>query len=184
MNVIFLDFDGVITTLNGNLRPREKENAKEERIKIVARICDLYDCKIVVESAHKDMIVRKTLTSKIKWIQEILDLLKEYGAEVIDRTPCIKTEIAPGIIMEIWKEAEIKAYLDKHPEVEHFCIIDDDDRVSEPDKQAGNFRNSDLNMYREYLVSPLLYSDTDPDIVGIQEYHIEEVGKILQKKRI
>ena len=31
MNVIFLDFDGVINTFNRNLAPIEEENAPEEK---------------------------------------------------------------------------------------------------------------------------------------------------------
>mgnify|MGYP003305264639 CR=1 FL=1 len=183
MNIIFLDFDGVIYTLNMNLNPKEPKDAIEKRIEILARICELYNCKVVIISAHKDMIIRKTMTSRTKWIQNLLDSFKTHGIEVIDRTPCVKIEIEPGHIIDIWKEAEILAYLKEHPEVEHYCIIDDDDRVSFPNMEKGDFRNSDLNMFREYLISPLAYSSTDPTIVGLQESHIEEVGKILQKKR-
>ena len=184
MNVIFTDFDGVINTLNGTLRPREKETAKEERIKILGDICKKYNCKVVIISGHKDRINEETLETDLDWIQEYFKLFKKYGVEVIGRTPCMKTEIEPGIFVDIWKETEIKAYLEKHPEIEHFCILDDDDRVTFSDLEKGNFKNSDLNMFREYLISPLAYSDTDPTIVGLQESHIEEVGKILQKKRI
>ena len=40
MNVIFLDFDGVINTLNGFIEPKEDENAIERRIKILGDIMD------------------------------------------------------------------------------------------------------------------------------------------------
>ena len=30
-------------------------------------------------------------------------------------------------LLTLWKEFEIKKYLFNHPEIEHFCIIDDDD---------------------------------------------------------
>lgn len=183
MNVIFLDFDGVINTLNGVLRPREKENAKEKRIKILAEICHRYDCKVVIISAHKDQINEETLETNTDWINDYFRKFKEYDIEVVGRTPLVEKNFEDSYY-RIKKEDEIEEYLNRHPEIEHFCIIDDDDLVNEIAKSTGDFSRSDLNRYREYLISPLLYSDTDPDIVGIQEYHIEEVGKILQKKRI
>ena len=183
MNVIFLDFDGVINTFNSVVKPYEDENAKEERIKILGKICKKYDCKVVIISGHKEEIDEETLETEIDWIQEYFNLFRKYGIEVIGRTPSIKIERSPGVITRLWKETEIKAYLEKHPEIEHFCVIDDDDRVTIPDMKKGDFRKSDLNMFREYLISPLMYSDTDPSEVGLQESHIEEVGKILQKTR-
>ena len=47
MNIIFLDFDGVIT-----LHHQEIEDV-ERRIKILSDICHEYDCKIVIEAACK-----------------------------------------------------------------------------------------------------------------------------------
>ena len=183
MNVIFLDFDGVINTINGVIRPLEKENAKEERIKILSEICHKYDCKVVIISSHKDQIDEETLETNIDWINEYFEKFKQYDIELIGRTPLVEKNYE-GNYYRIVKEDEIKEYLDKHPEIEHFCIIDDDDLVSEPKKKKGDYRNSDLNRYRAYLISPLYYSDTNPNIVGLQPYHIEEAGKILQKKRI
>lgn len=182
MNIIFLDFDGVINTLNGSLEPKEDENALEKRIKILGDICKIYDCKVVITSSHKDSIDEETLETDLDWIQEYFDLFKKYGIECIGRTPCIKTEIIPGIYVDTWKENEILEYLKRHPEVERFCIIDDDDRVSVPKKEKKDFSNSDLNMFRDYLISPLLYSDKDPNLAGLQESHIEEIGKILEKE--
>lgn len=183
MNVIFLDFDGVINTLNSYLHPLEKENAKEERIKILAEICHRYDCKVVIISSHKDQIDEETLETDIDWINDYFRLFKKYNIEVIGRTPLVKKNFKDNDY-KIIKEDEIKEYLDKHKEIEHFCVIDDDDLVTIPDREKGDFRRSDLNRYRNHLISPLLYSDTDPSKVGLQESHIEEIGKILQKKRI
>ena len=100
MNVIFLDFDGVINTLNNTLYPREDENAVERRIKILGDICKLYDCKVVIESSYKDHINEETkvLTKAIppnftcwdyieiegnKTVDELLDFINEkYQIEV------------------------------------------------------------------------------------------------------
>jgi aspartyl/asparaginyl-tRNA synthetase len=61
MNVIFLDFDGVINTFNRNLAPIEEENAPEERVKILGEICKKYDCKVVIEASAKDAIDEETM---------------------------------------------------------------------------------------------------------------------------
>ena len=49
MNVIFLDFDGVINTIHNNT----KENI-EKRIKTLSNICKKYDAKVVIEASAKD----------------------------------------------------------------------------------------------------------------------------------
>ena len=185
MNVIFLDFDGVINTLNNTLYPREDENAVERRIKILGDICKLYDCKVVIESSYKEYIDEETLETDLDWIQNYFNLFKKYGIEVVGRTPIL--ERTPGKPYEnyfkpIWKEEEILLYLEAHPEVEHFCVIDDDDLVTNPARKKGDFSNSDLNMFRDYLITPLFYSDKDPNEAGLLEKHIEEVGKILEKE--
>ena len=56
MNVIFLDFDGVLDT---NYYKSEKDI--EEKIAILANICHEYDCKVVIEASAKDMIDEETL---------------------------------------------------------------------------------------------------------------------------
>lgn len=182
MNVIFLDFDGVLDTYNKRLAPLEEEGAEEKRIKILGDICKLYDCKVVITSAHKDSIDEETLETNLDWMQEYFDLFKKYDIEVIGRTPCVKTEIEPGYFVDIWKEDEIILYLESHPEIEHFCVIDDDDLVTTPASKKGDYSKSDLNLVRDYLISPLLYSDKDPNLAGLQESHIKEVGKILEKE--
>ena len=185
MNVIFLDFDGVLNTYNMRVAPLEEEGAEENRFKILGNICKLYNCKVVISSAHKDAIDEETLETNLEWIQEYFNLFKKYGIEVIGRTPTL--ERTPGkpyehYISPFWKEEEIILYLKAHPEIEHFCVIDDDDAVTIPAREQGDFSKSDLNLVRDYLITTDPYSDTDPSVTGLLESHIEEVGKILQKE--
>ena len=174
MNVIFLDFDGVINTFNSNLYPLESSDAVENRVKILSEICHKYDCKIVIESSHKSSFDPVTLETDVEWMQELFELFKKYDIEVIG--------ITPEVSDTIWKEDEILLYLERHPEVEHFCVIDDDDLVIIPFKEKGDFSQSDLNKVREHLVVPIIYSKEDPNKAGLQKEHIEEVGEILQKE--
>ena len=56
MNVIFLDFDGVLETIH-----YDSLDDVERRIKILAEICKEYDCKIVIEASAKEAIDEETL---------------------------------------------------------------------------------------------------------------------------
>ena len=56
MNVIFLDFDGVLETIH-----YDSLDDVEKRIKILAEICKEYDCKIVIEASTKEAIDEETL---------------------------------------------------------------------------------------------------------------------------
>ena len=190
MKVIFIDFDGVITiaqdTYELAIERISEETAKErviKRIKILADACREYDAKVVIESAHKDRINPDTLESDIDWIQEYLNILRENGIEVIGRTPCLKEfredykELPP-----IWKEFEILEYLKRHPEIDYYCIIDDDDLVRIPERERGDFSRSDLNLVRDHLVAIYPVDLNGKYDIGLQEYHKEEIGKVLEKK--
>ena len=166
MNVIFVDFDGTLCTEHGHTI-----EDIERKIKILAEVCHKYDCKVVVEAAAKETIDEETMTSDMDWVQNILDLFKKHKIECIGRTPSSSKEIAEGIFVDLWKEDEIIEYLKAHPEIEHFCVIDDDDLQP---------KDSDLNKVRDYLVTPLFFSD-NPDEEGLQPYHKDEIGMILKR---
>ena len=51
MNVIFLDFDGVLNTVH-----RSSDSDIEKRIKLLGEICRELDCKVVIEASAKDAI--------------------------------------------------------------------------------------------------------------------------------
>jgi len=186
MNVIFLDLDGVIFTLNMNVRPYEKEDAMENRIRLLSEICHIYDCKVVISSTKKELIKQyldKVLDEeeieKIEWLPELFELFKKYDIEIYGVTPTIRKRRGENVSPVEWKEYEIGVYTVLHPEVKHVCVIDDDDFVREQEK--GDFSKSDLNTYRDYLIVTKMYSSTNPSTVGLQPYHVEEAGKILQK---
>lgn len=231
MNVIFLDFDGVLDT--HYYRTNEQ---MEEKIKILADICKEYNCKVVIESTYKDMLDEETLEvidPECDWLVKLMNKFKEYGIEVIGRTPsltskyqyikfdkkyidsliksyydnyhmCIrllerekaKSDYDLSFCEEflykypklsdylnermyskvnIWKEDEIRLYLMRHPEIDHYCIIDDDDL-------AAMHGTSDLNKVRSHLVVTEDFLKTNPENEGLQLYHKEEVGKILEKE--
>ena len=166
MNVIFLDFDGVLDTIHYS-----RDEDVEKRVKILADICHEYDCKVVIEASAKDAIDEETMEVFGEWVKYIFELFKKYNIECIGRTPNVERKISSCSVIPMWKEDEIRLYLLKHPEVEHYCIIDDDDLGP---------KNSDLNKVRDHLLKTIYYSD-NPEEEGLLERHKEEIGKILKK---
>ena len=167
INVIFLDFDGVLDTSH-----YMSNNDVEKRIAILSDICKTYNCKVVIEAAAKGALDEETMQGTNKWLTFLLDCFKKYGIECIGKTPNVPKENK-----EMWKEDEILAYLKRHPEVEHYCIIDDDDT-----KNILHWKNSDLDKVRDHLVETIQHSDEHPEEEGLLPRHKDEVGKILKKE--
>ena len=170
MNVIFLDFDGVINTSY-----YQSDSQIEEKIKILSDICHMYDCKIVIEASAKDAINEETreIDKESLWVLKIFTLFKKYNIECIGRTPNVKKKIDNNLYLDTWKEDEIILYLSRHPEIKHYCIIDDDDLTDIDQK-------SDLDKVRNHLIKTRYYIMDNRSAEGLQPYHIEEVGKILK----
>lgn len=175
MNVIFLDFDGVLDT-----NYYQAYGTTEEKIKILADICHTYDAKVVIEAAAKEAIDEELLTidSKSRWVLYLFYLFNKYDIEVIGRTSSVRKyeDNEKRIYTDMWKEDEIRLYLMRHPEIEHYCVIDDDDLLK------IRHRKSDLDKVREHLVSPDYYNDDNPQEEGLQPYHKEMVGEALKKE--
>ena len=170
MNVIFLDFDGVIVT-----RHLTSDNDLENKIRVLSDICKEYNCKVVIEAASKDSIDELTMeVRKGSFAERIFNLFNKYGIECIGRTPNVEIKLNEHSYIPIWKEEEILSYLKDHPEIEHYCVIDDDDL-----KNTG--KKSDLDKVREHLVEPIYWSDNHSE-EGLLPKHKEEVGKVLKKE--
>ena len=167
MNVIFLDFDGVLDTIH-----YKEYSDIENKIKILADICKEYDCKVVIEASIKDSIDEETLSTENSWVQFIFDMFKKYNIECIGRTPTVKKKYSSFMYLPIWKEDEIRLYLYRHPEIDNYCVIDDDDLGP---------RNSDLNKVRNHLVKTIYYSKNYIE-EGLLECHKEQVGKALEEE--
>ncbi len=171
MNVIFLDLDGVIDTVHYH-----SLEDWERRIIILSDICKEYNCKVVIESSAKDAIDEKTLeVAECSWVNKLFELFNKYDIECIGRTPNVSIKLSENSYISMWKEDEILLYLKNHPEIEHFCIIDDDDTKI---LYGGE---SDLDKVRDYLVQTI-YNSKNPEEEGLLPKHKEEVGKILKKK--
>ncbi len=175
MNVIFIDFDG---TLDSYYYKAYEDT--EEKVKILADICHEYDAKVVIEASAKSAINEETMEidSKAEWVLYLFYLFNKYDIDVIGRTPEVRRYTSPDrhSYIGMWKEDEIRLYLMRHPEIEHYCVIDDDDLTK------VFHRKSDLDKVREHLVSPDYYNDDNPELEGLQPYHKEMVGEALKKE--
>lgn len=134
MKVIFLDFDGVITTLDS------KWKINMYKINIINDICDKTDAKIVVTSTwrmgyHDDVYEcherLKRYFIKHNYLDNFKDTFDKFINNIVGMTECIG-----GL-----RGDEIKSYINEHPEVENYVIIDDDSDMC--DYQLCNFIQTD-----------------------------------------
>lgn len=107
MKVVFLDFNGILDTYE-NMDVIYPDNLM--RLK---RIIDETGSKVVLTTSNKNNYYRSGVIRGI--LKYIIDSLLEAGIDVIGMVPMLDT-----------REEEIHAYLDEHPEVESFVILEDD----------------------------------------------------------
>lgn len=112
MKVVFLDFDGVINSLqwikNENNEWKCKYSANIQSIQWISEFCEKYNYKVIISST---------------WRYDGLEKCKKYlydnsfrrSIDIIDTTPILHTK----------RGDEITEWLSKHP-VEKYIIFDDD----------------------------------------------------------
>ncbi len=135
MNIVFLDIDGVVNTplldtepfdlINGKTKkdgfyyglafPTDKKLYNRQALMLLNKLCIENNAKIVISS-----------TWKVLGIDYLKELLVNSGLidtiEVIDTTPYRED-------FKLTRGNEIQAYLDNHPEVDNYVILDDEDRM-------------------------------------------------------
>lgn len=142
MNVLFLDVDGVLNSersfLAGQQRLREYPDKDDPYfLKItkctidpiacdmVNRICRGLDVKVVVSSTHRMHFPDGP--NKLDQLKNYFDVLGVKSEYVIGWTPRLNAK----------RGIEIKLWLEEHPEVKQYVILDDScDMLPE---QMGNF---------------------------------------------
>lgn len=133
MKVIFLDFDGVITTLKSNW------TIDNEKVELVKQICDATGAKIVISSSWRRYTLEDTIEAITK--QEIVRGNKpfSYPDLIIDVTSRMygfkygNKETHYGICRGV----EIDRWLWEHQDVTNYVILDDDSDMLLC--QKGNF---------------------------------------------
>ena len=119
----------------------------------------------------------EVIRDDVEWFKELLETFKKYDIEVIGRTPTVKRrdEHFENACLPIWKEDEIRLYLFRHPEIDHYVVLDDDDL-------ADAHRKSDLDKIRPHLVKTDNYLENHANEEGLLERHKAEVGEVLKKE--
>ena len=184
MNVIFLDFDGVLDTFHDYIE-ESKGNVSygvqqlEKRIAILADICKEYNCKVVIEASAKGAINEETMeiNPNATWVNSIFLLFKKYEIDCMGRTPNVIKRNRHSGYTSMWKEDEIRLYLLRHPEIEHYCILDDNDTVN-----MLHWKTGDLDKVKDHLVETIYYYKDNPEEEGLLPKHKELVGEVLKKE--
>ncbi len=185
MKIIFLDIEGVLNCdqsyldylyikknglpLNRYYQIHEKDNKgfslpiDEEKVQILGEIVKLTGAKVVLSSSHRADWKDGKEKLQFSKSKALLYLFEKYNIDVIGITPYINNRLISP------REDEIKAYLNEHKEIESFCVIDDDD--------------FDLHSLKDFLVKTSTHRN-EIDEGGLQKRHVDEVIKILCKKKV
>jgi hypothetical protein len=122
MKVIFLDFDGVITTLKSNWTIDDK------KVELVKEICDITGAKIVISSSWRRYTLEDTIEDITKqetvrghkpfpYPDLIVDVTSRmYGFKYENKEPCYN----------VCRGVEIDRWLWEHKDVTNYVILDDD----------------------------------------------------------
>ncbi len=112
MNVIFLDFNGVLDTYE-NI-----DEINEENLQRLKYIVEETNAKVVISSSLKNSYYYTGHFSQ--HLQNIIRKIENTGIQIVGITPQAKN-----------REEEIILYLKEHPEVDNYCILDDDYEMQE-----------------------------------------------------
>ena len=153
MKLIFLDFDGVITTKFSNW------NIDSEKCKLIKELCDKTGAKIVISSSWRQYSLQFTIeTYKLEnWI------LTPYLVGITKDIEILYPSLAHANIscMPI-RGLEINMYLEESKDrIDNYCIIDD----------GLDF----LYIQKDHIVRTQTY-------LGVQENDIEKAIKILNNE--
>ena len=107
MKVIFLDFNGVLDTYEN------MDTIDEINLHILINAIKKTEAKVVITSSNKNVFYRVGKHNKI--IINLLNTLKQNNIEILGITKYLNT-----------REEEILNYLKTHPQITHYCILDDD----------------------------------------------------------
>jgi hypothetical protein len=130
--VLFLDVDGVLNRCGASNQGLETDKCDR-----LANLCRLTGCRVVVSS---------TWRKKEHQMDRLLGLFRSRGIVCIGQTPELVAErkLLDGFMLYTAKPRrdEIRAWLDAHPRVARYAILDDDPGA---DDNTGRFvrTNSD-----------------------------------------
>jgi hypothetical protein len=159
MKIIFLDIDGVLNSIDSMIALHGCNESKLDPISVglLKRLCADTDAKIVISSTWR----------RGRATKDFIDIFAKYNwpdAPVISRTPVLDTE----------RGFEIQEWLDSHPEVTDFVILDDDSDML--DSQLQNFVHvSNINGFRSQHLCKALR------VLGCPDERLEQQINFVRK---
>lgn len=115
MKVIFLDFDGVLNSVE-YLSGRETDGVMIDpgKMALLKQIVDATGAGIVLSTSWREHWSKDPQACDSTGIR-IREIFRSYGLQILDKTPQLRTR----------RETEIISWLDGHPEVREFVVLDD-----------------------------------------------------------
>lgn len=157
MNVVFLDIDGVLNSLDSTLAFREAESFWPKRresldpvsVGLLQHLCEETDAKIVVSSTWRKLFLER----------EFIDIFALYGWE---NFPIIGATTSEQVVAGSWARGhEIQHWLNNNP-WDNYLILDDDSDMLE--EQSEHFIHvSNINGFRSQHYCKALRIFKQPD---------------------
>jgi hypothetical protein len=167
MKIVFCDFDGVLNSHSFFNSPENQPGpAGALDVKAVARLNAIIaktGAKVVVSSSWRygrSVAELQTILNECGFVGEVID--KTVDAMEVAHIDDISIH-AHTLYVAYARGAEIKQWLDQHPEVEAFVVLDDD-------REA------------EVVGHPARIIHTNMFLGGLLDRHVEEAIKILETK--
>ncbi|MBE6959414.1 MAG: hypothetical protein E7448_01640 [Ruminococcaceae bacterium] len=127
MKVLFLDFDGVLNS-EKYIRRTGLTGVVIDPVNmaLLKQIIDATDARIVLSTTWREHWSQNPDECNSTG-REINEIFAEYGLQIFDKTPMIYPK----------RETEIQSWLESHPGVESFVVLDD--RFLSADYLTGHF---------------------------------------------
>ena len=151
MNVLFLDYDGVVNIAMWDEKgkvcrfnhPSDNKVNHFQAVQWISKLCQDMDLKIVVTSSWR---------RHDNWKECLINGGLREGIEILGHTSTDR-----------WGEREvvIEEYLEEHPEIEKYLIVDDEKLIG----FDGHFLQCDLNVgfsEREYFKALNMLKEMEP----------------------
>lgn len=161
MKVLFLDIDGVINTQRSVSNPRVQPEGFTANLYGVSKLDPICVARLnkLLEITQASVVISSSWRLLFDDVKDLAKYLTSEGvvANIIDKTPRWAKSYIPGQ-MKYGRGLEIQEWLDEHPEVTKFVILDDD---------------SDMLHLMPYLVKTSWAE-------GLEDHHIEQVVRMLK----
>lgn len=156
MNIIFLDVDGVLNSVNKLIEVYRKTHRPHSGYNYPFDEKCLKNLQLLVRDTNSKLVIRSTWRKDIEGRTKLMNVLKEYDLdkEVIGYTPVLNTN----------REEEIKQYLSMLDYQVNFIILDD---------------KIDMGSLLPYLVNTnpqvgLTYSDVEDGVLKLNNFFVKK----------